>query len=58
LIEAINIIEYESINTTNRIRERKDFFTVLRTELNLSKTGDQWLMSLKIGFAKSLIIET
>jgi len=32
LNEANNIIEYESINTTNRLRERWDLFTVLRSE--------------------------
>jgi len=32
LIEANNIIEYENINTTNRLRERRDLFTVLRSE--------------------------
>jgi len=41
LIEANTIIEYESINTANRIRERRDLFTVLRTGMNLSRTMDE-----------------
>jgi len=30
--EANNIFEYENINTANRLRERRDLFTVLRSE--------------------------
>jgi len=41
LNETINIIEYERINTAKEIRVRKDLFTVLRTGLNLSRTGDE-----------------
>ena len=36
--ERNNIIEIESINTAIEIRVRKDLFTVLRTEMNLSRT--------------------
>jgi len=32
LNETNNIIEIESINTAIKIRERKDLFTVLKTE--------------------------
>jgi len=32
LIEVNNIIEYENINTANKLRERRDLFTELRTE--------------------------
>jgi len=32
LIEANNIIEYENINTAIKMRERKDLFTVFKTE--------------------------
>jgi len=40
LNERNNIIEIESINTAIEIRVRKDLFTVLRTEMNLSRTID------------------
>jgi len=41
LNETNNIIEYESINTSKEIRVRKDFFTVLRLGMNISRTMDE-----------------
>jgi len=39
LIEPNNIIEYESINTPIKMRERKDLFTVFKTEWIFENNG-------------------
>jgi len=39
LIEANNIIEYESLNTAIKMRERKDLFTELKLNESLKKRG-------------------
>jgi len=41
LNETNNIIEIESINTAIEIRVRKDFFTVFKTGMSVSRTMDE-----------------